>query len=148
MSHYFSKEHGKGKKTPFRLLSNTNSARAEPSHLLCYADNTLHLTPVLKTLKHENSPRIQLLQPHSSFLPESPAGPLVFSAEPQNTSQACLLARSHKPGHSRAPSDATPSLSEHGSAQERQARIPAEQPPVEDKSQPERWASSDQELRR
>lgn len=67
-----------------------------------------------------------------SLLPQSPAGPLVFSAKPQNTSQACLPA--HKPGHSRAPSNATPLLPEQGSAHQRQARIPPEQQPVEDKS--------------
>lgn len=70
---------------------------------------------------------------------------LVCSAEPQSTSQACLLAHLHKPGCGTAPSDTIPSLSGHSSVQERQARIPSEQPPVEDKL--EHWASSDQELR-
>ena len=133
LSRYLSKGQGKGKETPFLLLSNTTPARAEPSHLPCQADNKLHLTPVPQTLKHENSHRTWLLQPHGPLLCQTRAGPLVFSAKHQSTSQAFQLARSHKPGRSSAPSDVPPSLPEYSSADKRHARIPPDQPSVEDK---------------
>lgn len=101
-------------------------------HQTCQADNTLHLTPVLWTLTHENSHRTRLLRPHGPLLRQTQAGPLVFSAKHQTTSQACQLAHSHKPGRSSAPS-VTPLLPKYSSADKRHARIPSDQPSVEDK---------------
>jgi len=132
----------------WKRQGDTSPARSEPSHLLCQADNTLHLTPAPRTLKHENSHRTLLLQPHGPLLRQTPTGPLIFSAKLPSTPQACQLAHSHKPGRSSAPSDVPPSLPEHSSAGKRCVRIPPDQPPVEDRLRSELGANSNHALQR